>query len=69
MEKEDFINALDAIGKIRDTILTFAAQEVSHSTECPNFSFSKAIAAYNALEDARHKLITLRDHLHLHPED
>lgn len=67
MEKEDFINALSAIGKIRDTILTFAAQEISHSTECPNFS--KAIAAYNALEDARHKLIALRDHLHLHPED
>lgn len=69
MKKEDFINALDAIGKIRDTILTFAAQEVSHSTECPNFSFSKAIAAYNALEKARYALVELRDYLMLHPED
>ena len=67
MKKEDFINALDAIGKIRDKVLEFSAQEIAHSVECPNFS--RAIAAYNALEKARYALVELRDYLMLNPED
>lgn len=69
MKKEDFINALDAIGKIRDKVLEFSAQEVAHSVECPNYHFSKGIAAYNALEKARYALVELRDYLMLNPED
>lgn len=68
MQKEDFINALDAIGKIRDVIMEDCA---SYTGFDPYLLTTVRIElnAVEALEEARQALIKVRDHFMLYPEN
>ncbi len=68
MKKEDFINALDAIGKIRDAIMEDCA---SYTGFDPNLvtTVRMELNAITALEEARQALIKVRDHFMLYPEN
>jgi len=68
MEKQDFINALDAIGKIRDAIM----KDCNHYTGFDSGTITTVrleLDAISALEQARQALIKVRDDLLLYPED
>lgn len=68
MKKEDFINALDAIGKIRDVIMEDCASYIGSD---PNVvtTVRMELNAITALEEARQAIIKVRDHFMLYPED
>lgn len=68
MKKEDFINALDAIGKIRDVIMEDCASYTGLDQNQVT-TVRMELNAIDALEEARQALIKVRDHFMLHPED
>lgn len=68
MEREDFINALDAIGKIRDAIMDDCAHYTGFTPD-QVIPVRLELDAISALEQARQALIEVRDYLMLYPED
>lgn len=68
MEREDFINALDAIARIREKIMSDCGSRTGlHSDTIATVRLE--LDTIKSLENTREQLVKLRDYLLLYPED
>lgn len=70
MKREDFINALDAIGKIKGALIKDISRYTAFNLDQDPVELEpEELDAINELEQVRQALIKVKNYLMLHSED